>query len=86
MASIGVVLSTRSAGRNKFTEALATVTIVDASDNPVEGAPVYGSWSGATSDVDSGITEATGNVTVESDEVKNPRSGTIFTFTAPALP
>lgn len=74
-------LSTRSAGRNIFMRAAATVTIIDASDNPVEGATVYGSWSGATSDTDSGVTDATGNVTLESDQVKNAPSGTIFTFT-----
>ncbi|KAF5429246.1 hypothetical protein C5S36_15875 [Candidatus Methanophagaceae archaeon] len=28
------------------------VTIVDASDSPVEGAAVSGQWSGATSDSD----------------------------------
>ena len=42
---------------------------------------MYGSWSGATSDTDSGVTDATGKVTLESDEVKNPPSGTTFTFT-----
>ena len=81
VASIDMTLSTRTAGRNKFTKALATITIVDASGNQVEGATVYGSWSGATSDTDSGVTDATGKVTLESDEVKNPPSGTTFTFT-----
>ncbi len=82
VASIDVVLSTRTAGRNKFTKALATVTISDASGNPVEGATVYGSWSGATSDTDSGLTDATGIVTLGSDEVKNaPSETTTFTFT-----
>jgi len=81
VASIDMVLSTRTAGRNKFTKALATVTIVDANDIQVEGATVYGYWSGATSDTDYGVTDSAGKVTLVSDEVKNPPSGTTFTFT-----
>jgi serine protease len=81
VTNIDMALSTRTAGPNKFIKALATVTIVDASDNPVEGTKVYGSWSGATSDTDSGVTDTTGNVTLESDEVRNPPSGTNYTFT-----
>ena len=79
--SIYMDLSTRTAGRNIFTKAVATVTIMDASDNPVEGATVYGSWSDATSDTDSGVTDSSGGVTLESDGVKNAPSGTSFTFT-----
>lgn len=79
--AIDMALSTRTAGRNKFTKALATITIVDASGNPVEGATVYGSWSDATTDTDSGVTDSEGKVTLVSDEVKNPPSGTTFTFT-----
>lgn len=68
-------------GRIKFTNAIATVTIVDASDIPVEGANVSGHWSGATSDSDSGVTNFNGKVSLQSDKVKNPPSGTTFTFT-----
>ena len=81
VASIDMELSTRTAGRNRFTKALAMVTIFDASDNPVAGVTVYGSWNGATSDTDSGITDVTGEVTLESDEVKNAPGGTTFGFT-----
>ncbi|MEW6327440.1 MAG: S8 family serine peptidase [Thermodesulfobacteriota bacterium] len=63
------------------TSALATVTIVDAGKQPVEGATVYGSWSGATSDADSAITGVNGQITVESNRVKRASSGTTFTFT-----
>jgi len=72
---------TVSHGPNDFTNAKATVTIVDAIGNPVEGATVSGHWSGATSDTDSGITDGTGQVSLKSDKVKNPSSGTTFTFT-----
>lgn len=81
VTDINMSLSTRTAGKNEFTKALATVTIVDADNNPVQGATVYGSWSGATSDIDSGLTDSTGKVTLESDEIKNAKSGTTFTFT-----
>jgi serine protease len=79
---ISMELSRRSAGRkNTFTKALATVTIVDADSTPVEGATVYGHWSGATQDADSGVTDASGQTTLASDEVKNARRGTTFMFT-----
>ena len=81
VASIDMTLSPRTAGRNSFTRASAAVTIVDASGNPADGATVYGSWSGATSDTESGVTDATGSVILESNEVKNAPSGTTFTFT-----
>jgi thermitase len=79
--SIDMDLSTRTAGKNNFTKALAIVTIFDSGRHPVEGATVYGSWSGATSDSDYGVTDTNGKVTLESDSVKNPSGGTIFTFT-----
>ncbi len=63
------------------TRALATITIVDASGTPLAGATVSGRWSGATSDSDTGITGSSGQVTVQSDSVRRPRSGTTFTFT-----
>ncbi|MCK5031694.1 MAG: hypothetical protein KAR64_09515, partial [Thermoplasmatales archaeon] len=62
--------------------AIATVTIVDdGSSAPVEGATVSGTWSGATNDTDSGVTDANGKVSLQSSKVKDPSSGTIFTFT-----
>jgi len=79
--SIEMALSAKNAGRNIFTKAVATVTIVDASGIPVEGATVYGTWSDATSDIDSGVTDSSGEVTLSSNEVKNASSGTTFTFT-----
>ncbi|MBA7516845.1 hypothetical protein ES705_08894 [subsurface metagenome] len=71
----------RRAGRNTFVWAVATVTIFDDSGNLVEGATVSGHWSDATSNSDSGETDARGQVLLESDSVKNPPSGTTFTFT-----
>lgn len=71
------------AGNNTFYTAIATVTIVDDNiePNPVEGATVSGHWSETTTDSDSGITDANGEVSLESKKVKNPSSGTTFTFT-----
>jgi len=78
--SIEMTLETVSHGPNKFTNAIAKVAIVDENGNPVEGATVSGTWSGATSDTDSGITNSMGQVSLESDKVKNPPPGTEFTF------
>ena len=72
-----IVMSKETRGKN--TKAIATVTIRDSTDNPVEGATVSGQWSGLTSDSDAGATDANGNVALKSDRVK-ATSGT-FTFT-----
>jgi serine protease len=65
--------------RGWYTYATSLVTIVDAEGNSVEGAMVYGSWSGLTTDSDSGLTDINGQVSLDSDLVKNA-DGT-FTFT-----
>jgi len=78
--NISMLLGDRRAGRNTFVWAVATVTIFDDSNSPVEGATVSGYWSGATSDSDSGVTDASGSVSLESDSVKNPSDGTTFIF------
>ena len=65
-----------SAGRNYW--ATATVTIWDDDSAAVEGATVYGSWSGATQEDQSDVTDATGMITFTSSKVKD---GGTFTFT-----
>jgi len=75
--SLDMVLKT--AGIN--TSAQATATVVDADGNLIEGATVSGHWTGATTDSDSGATDAKGQVALESDKVKRAASGTTFTFT-----
>jgi len=73
-------MSLKTAGPN--TNAIALVTIVDATGVPVGGATVEGHWSNATIDTDSGLTGASGEVVLNSDKVKNAQSGTTnFTFT-----
>ncbi|NOY39795.1 MAG: S8 family serine peptidase [Nitrospirae bacterium] len=79
IASIDMALQTTS--RRNITSALATVTVADANGAPVAGATVSGYWSGATSDSDYGTTDAAGKVTLVSDGVRRPASGTTFTFT-----
>jgi len=71
-------MSLKTAGVN--TNAIATVTIFDASNKPVEGATVYGHWEDATTDSDSSITDASGKVSLQSNKVKKAASGTTFTF------
>lgn len=74
IADIGMSWSTQG----PFYKAHATVTIVDANDAPIEGAIVSGTWSGAYIGDGSGVTDASGQVTLDSDKVKN---GGTFTFT-----
>jgi hypothetical protein len=62
-----------------WTWAVATVTIHDFTGTPVAEAAVYGHWSGLTSDTDSGITNADGQVALESDKMH--KTSGIFTFT-----
>lgn len=68
-------------GKKIFTYAVATVTIIADNNDSVEGATVSGQWSGATKDKDSGVTNTNGQVSLKSNKVKNPKSGTTFTFT-----
>ncbi len=76
---VSIDMSLRTAGPN--TNAVALVTIVDAAGVPVGDATVEGHWSDATSDTDSDLTDVNGEVALDSDKVKNPPGGTVFTFT-----
>jgi subtilisin len=73
----GLTMSVLTSGRQK--SARATVTIVDAGGQPVEGAAVSGRWSGLTTDSDTGTTATNGQVALQSNKTKLA-SGT-FTFT-----
>ena len=80
--SIVMDTDSKTRGRNTFEWAVATVTIFDESESPVEGATVFGHWSDATTDSDSGVTDGNGEVALKSDSVKNAQTGeTTFTFT-----
>ncbi len=63
-----------------FYRATATVTIVDATDNPVEGATVSGHWEDATNDQDSGVTDSDGQTPPLQSDHRWSSSGTTFTF------
>jgi serine protease len=71
-----VDIITRKAGKNLFVCAKAVVTI----QNDVAGNTVSGSWSGATTDVDSGLTDGSGTLTFYSNEVKYKTKELTFTF------
>ncbi len=79
--NIDMTFKKAAAGRNTFYTAVATVTMVDENETPVGGAVVSGHWSGATNDTDSGVTDTKGQISLESKKVKNPETGTTFTFT-----
>jgi serine protease len=66
-------------------QALATVTITNSAGDPVARATVSGHWSGATTDRDTGRTDTAGRVTLQSNRVTRPPSGTVFTFTVDAV-
>jgi thermitase len=74
-----IAMALRTSSTYKY--ATATVTVVDAAGNAVSGAKVSGHWSSATSDSDSGLTKSSGQVTLTSNRVRRPPSGTAFTFT-----
>jgi len=78
VASLDMNLVERWRGWRTYAE--ATPMVVDFAGNPVEGATVSGHWEGATSDTDSGLTDASGKVTFQSDAVWKAESGTTFTF------
>jgi hypothetical protein len=61
-----------------FYKGVATVTILDVDDQPVDLATVFGTFSGASSDSVSGDTGDDGTVALESSKVKN---GGTWTFT-----
>jgi hypothetical protein len=79
--NIDMAFKKAAAGRNTFYTAVATVTMVYENETPVGGAVVSGHWSGATKDTDSGVTDTKGQISLESKKVKNPKTGTTFTFT-----
>ncbi len=74
-----IIMSTKVTRQN--VAAIANVKVVDSGGNPVSGATVSGHWTGATTDRDTGITSGTGQIALQSNNVKKPRSGTTLTFT-----
>jgi subtilisin family serine protease len=72
-----IAMSPKTAGPNR--SAIATVTIKDTDGNPVEGATVYGTWSGDYSGSTSGTTGTDGTVSIESRKVR--QASATFTFT-----
>lgn len=72
-------LATRAGGRKQtFTTALATLTVVHASGKPAQGAAVSAHWCGLAAGTVSGVTNARGEVTLASAQVRN-RTG-VFTL------
>jgi subtilisin family serine protease len=78
--STDVTILIKTAGRNTFVYAKATVIV--ESEVPVTGALVEGTWSDAALNTDSGITDTAGKVFLYSDKVKvTDNSPLPFTFT-----
>lgn len=79
IGSIELSKRTIGMGRYSFTRAVALVTILDSNGNLVEGAKVYGYWSGLAKGKVYGVTDSNGRVQFNSRIVRSI-SGT-FTFT-----
>ncbi len=79
VASITMSTTTYKLKGRTYVYATALVTIADQNSNPVTGATVSGHWSGLTTDVDTGVTGATGQVALRSNAILLT-TGT-FTFT-----
>lgn len=77
VSNINMVL--KKSGASTYAE--ATIYVVDGYGAPLADATVYGQWSGATSDSDTGITNSSGAVVFQSNKLKRPASGTTFTVT-----
>lgn len=72
--NISMETAYRTAGSNVFVWAIATVSV------GIDGATVEGHWVEPAYSTVSGTTDASGNVSLQSKSVKNPSSGTTFTF------
>lgn len=81
ISGVEVTASGRVEGKYTYVSATARVTITDSNNNPIEGSTVSGSWSGATKNSDSGITDGTGTADLTSDEVRYKDKKLTFTFT-----
>ena len=67
------------------TFATAEVLVHDQVGSPASGVLVEGHWEGATSDSDSRTTGSSGRVTLRSNVLRKPPSGTTFTFVVDGL-
>jgi PKD repeat protein len=82
MSVADIAMSLRSSwGR---TEAAASVVVRDSSGNPVSGATVSGTWSGAVSGTGSVLTNSSGQADFRSARVR-ATSGSVFTFTVTGI-
>ncbi len=65
--------------RNVFAWAVSTARVLDSDGNPVQGATVHGQWSGIVSGSESELTDANGEITVRSSQVRMPSGNFVFT-------
>jgi hypothetical protein len=77
MFVLDIAMSGKAAGPNR--SATAVVTIYDTGGLPVEGATVYGMWSGDYDGPASGVTGVDGTVAINSGKVRQANAA--FTFT-----
>ncbi|WP_394175980.1 carbohydrate-binding protein [Thalassotalea litorea] len=79
--SVGdITMGWSSANGNRIT-VYSTTTIVDELGSPMEGVTVTGQWSGLSSGTVSGVTNQSGQVTLSSATVRDPKGTFTFTVT-----
>lgn len=82
VSAIDLTLNQRATRKNTFVSATAVVRITDATGLvEVDGVTVSGFWDEAASSVVSATTDAAGQVSFDSAEIKNPAGGTAYKFT-----
>ena len=77
MHVLDISVSREALNGNRF-RAIATVTIVDQNDVAVSGAQVDGAFSGPSSSNESGVTDASGQLSFTSRAIKNPNGSWCF--------
>lgn len=85
IASISMGITTFKSKGLTWAYATALVTVVDHNGNPIIGATISGHWSGLTADLDTGVTDTLGQVTLVSDTIVYTAGSFIFTVDDVAL-
>ncbi|MBC7190276.1 S8 family serine peptidase [Candidatus Aerophobetes bacterium] len=79
--SISLQINRQYSGSDLLVWARCEVVVSDENGETLSGAFVSGHWSGVVEGDFSDITDEEGKAFFESEKIKNPLSGTIFTFT-----
>lgn len=79
MMHIGSLIGTSEPDARNRWQAIVTITVHDASENPVAGATVQGSWDNSAAGSNSCVTEGSGSCTVTNGNIKGNVASVTFT-------